>query len=440
MTDVAPRLTAVAERVLGVPLPIRIRAWDGSEAGPPGAPVLRIRHRRALRRILWRPGELGLARAWVAGELDADGELYELLSRLAGLLWEKGDESPPSRGALALAGDADVRAAARELVALGGLLPPPAPPREETRRRIGVRHTPGRDRKAISHHYDVGNDFYELVLGPSMVYSCAYWEPDAPGRTPTLEDAQHAKLDLICRKLALSPGRRLLDVGCGWGSLVLHAAREYGVHAVGITLSQEQATHARKRVAEEGLTDGVEIRVQDYREVSDGPYEAIASIGMAEHVGKDHYRRYADGLYALLKPGGRLLNHQIARRPLQDESAYEVDDFINAYVFPDGELAPVAQTVGVLEQAGFEVRDVESLREHYALTLRAWVANLEAGFPRAARLTSSGRARVWRLYMAASALSFERNRIGINQILAVRTPGSGDSGLPLRTREWLAAG
>ena len=212
------------------------------------------------------------------------------------------------------------------------------------------------------------------------------------------------------------------------------------MHAVGITLSQEQATHARKRVAEEGLTDGVEIRVQDYREVSDGPYEAIASIGMAEHVGKDHYRRYADGLYALLKPGGRLLNHQIARRPLQDESAYEVDDFINAYVFPDGELAPVAQTVGVLEQAGFEVRDVESLREHYALTLRAWVANLEAGFPRAARLTSSGRARVWRLYMAASALSFERNRIGINQILAVRTPGSGDSGLPLRTREWLAAG
>lgn len=220
---------------------------------------------------------------------------------------------------------------------------------------------------------------------------------------------------------------------------MLHAAREYGVRAVGITLSHEQATYARKRVAEEGLTDRVEIRVQDYREVPDGPYDAIASIGMAEHVGKDRYRQYADSLHALLRPGGRLLNHQIARRPMTDESAYQVDDFIDAYVFPDGELAPMAQTVGVLEEAGFEVRDVESLREHYALTLRAWVANLERGFRRAVRVTSPGRARVWRLYMAASAMSFERNRIGINQILAVRTPGSGDSGLPLRTRDWRAS-
>ncbi|WP_181765157.1 SAM-dependent methyltransferase [Streptomyces albidus (ex Kaewkla and Franco 2022)] len=439
MTEVAPRLTALAERVLGVPLPIRIRAWDGSEAGPPGAPVLRIRHRRALRRILWRPGELGLARAWVAGELDTDGELYELLGQLEGLLWEKGEESEPSRSALELARDPDVRAAVRELISLGGLLPPPPPPGEEIRRRVGIRHTRGRDRRAVSHHYDVGNDFYELVLGPSMVYSCAYWETEEPGTTPTLEGAQHAKLDLVCRKLALRRGQRLLDVGCGWGSLVLHAAREYGVRAVGITLSHEQATYARKRVAEEGLTDRVEIRVQDYREVPDGPYDAIASIGMAEHVGKDRYRQYADSLHALLRPGGRLLNHQIARRPLTDESAYQVDDFIDAYVFPDGELAPMAQTVGVLEEAGFEVRDVESLREHYALTLRAWVANLERGFRRAVRFTSPGRARVWRLYMAASAMSFERNRIGINQILAVRTPGSGDSGLPLRTRDWRAS-
>ncbi|MFC4494220.1 class I SAM-dependent methyltransferase [Streptomyces ovatisporus] len=437
MTDVAPRLVALAERVLEEPLPIRVRAWDGSEAGPPGAPVLRIRHRRALRRILWSPGELGLARAWVAGELDVDGELYDLLSGLAGLLWEKDEGGSPERRVLALARDPDIRAAARELLSLGGLLPPPAPPREEKRRRFGARHTPGRDRQAVRHHYDVGNDFYELVLGPSMVYSCAYWEPGSPGRTPTLEDAQRAKLDLVCRKLALGPDRRLLDVGCGWGSLVLHAAREYGVSAVGITLSHEQATYARKRVAEEGLADRVEIRVQDYRDVSDGPYEAISSIGMAEHVGRERYLQYANGLYSLLKPGGRLLNHQIARRPLQDESAYQVDDFIEAYVFPDGELAPLALTAGVLEEAGFEVRDVESLREHYALTLRAWVANLEGAFARAAALTSPGRARVWRLYMAASALAFERNRIGINQILAVKTPVSGDSGLPLRTREWL---
>ncbi|WP_070013453.1 SAM-dependent methyltransferase, partial [Streptomyces abyssalis] len=437
MTDVASRLSALTERMLGAPLPVRIRAWDGSEAGPPGAPVLRVRHRRALRRFLWRPGELGLARAWVAGELDTDGdgELYGLLERLAGLMWERNEseEEPPARGvraALARVRDPDLRAAARELLALGGALPPPAPPAEERRRGFGVRHTRVRDRKAISHHYDVGNDFYELVLGPSMVYSCAYWEPAAPGTTPTLEDAQRAKLDLVCRKLALRKGGRLLDVGCGWGSLVLHAAREYGVRAVGITLSQEQATYARKRVAEEGLTDRVEIRVQDYREVCDGPYDAISSIGMAEHVGRERYRLYADDLYGLLRPGGRLLNHQIGRRPVTDESAYEVDEFIDAYVFPDGELAPVGQTVAVLEEAGFEVRDLESLREHYALTLRAWVANLEAAFGEAARLTSYGRARVWRLYMAASALAFEHNRIGINQILAVRTPPDGASGLP----------
>lgn len=437
MTDVAPRLAALAERLLEEPLPVRIRAWDGSEAGPPGAPALRIRHRRALRRVLWSPGELGLARAWVAGELDVDGDLYGLLAQLAPLIWEKSEDSHARQRVTALVRDPDVRAAVRELLSLGGPLPPPAPPREERRRRFGVRHTPGRDRQAVRHHYDVGNDFYELVLGPSMVYSCAYWEPGNEGRTPSLEEAQHAKLDLVCRKLALTPGSRLLDVGCGWGSLVLHAAREYGVSAVGITLSHEQATYARKRVAEEGLADRVEIRVQDYRDVADGPYEAIASIGMAEHVGRERYLQYASGLYSLLKPGGRLLNHQIARRPMRDESAYQVDDFIEAYVFPDGELAPLARTAGALEEAGFEVRDVESLREHYALTLRAWVDNLEGAFARAAALTSPGRARVWRLYMAASALAFERNRIGVNQILAVRTPVSGESGLPLRTREWL---
>jgi cyclopropane-fatty-acyl-phospholipid synthase len=443
MTDVADRLSLLAERLLGAPLPVRIRAWDGSESGPPGAPVLRVRHRRALRRLLWRPGELGLARAWVAGELDTDGdgELYRLLDGLAGLVWEKSERAarPGVRTTLARLRDPDVRAAVRELLALGGLLPPPPPPPEERRRSFGARHTRFRDRRAISHHYDVGNDFYALVLGPSMVYSCAYWAPDSDGTAADLAAAQRAKLDLVCRKLALRPGMRLLDVGCGWASLVLHAAREYGVHAVGVTLSQEQAAYARERVAEEGLADRVEIRVQDYREVRDGPYDAIASIGMAEHVGREPYRRYADSLYALLRPGGRLLNHQIARRPLADESAYAVDEFIDAYVFPDGELAPVGQTATVLEEAGFEVRDLESLREHYALTLRAWVANLESAFAEASRLSSYGRARVWRLYMAASALAFERNRIGVNQILAVRTDDDGGSGLPLRTREWRAA-
>ncbi|MER6268750.1 cyclopropane-fatty-acyl-phospholipid synthase family protein [Streptomyces sp900105755] len=427
MADAASRLRSVAEQVLGAPLPVRLRAWDGSEAGPPGAPTLVVRNRRALRRMLFKPGELGLARAWVAGDLDIEGDLYGALAVMSGLIWERGEDSRTLAQALR---DPAVRAAVRELVKLAGPPLPPAPPREEVRRRSHL-HTRRSDRQAISHHYDVGNDFYGIVLGPSMVYSCAYWEEDG-----TLETAQRDKLELVCAKLGLSPGQRLLDVGCGWGSMAIHAAREHGVSVVGVTLSQEQAAFARKRVADEGLTDRVEIRVQDYRDVRDGPYDAISSIGMAEHVGAERYLEYAENLYGLLKPGGRLLNHQIARRPQRDESAYDVDEFIDAYVFPDGELAPVGSTVTQLERAGFEVRDVESIREHYARTLRRWVANLEADWPRAVRLTSPGRARVWRLYMAASALAFEHNRIGVNQVLAVRTPDSGASGLPLRTRTW----
>jgi cyclopropane-fatty-acyl-phospholipid synthase len=428
MADAAPRLHALVEQLLGAPFPMRLRAWDGSEAGPPAAPALVVRNRRALRRLLFKPGELGLARAWVAGDLEIDGDLYAGLDLLSGIVWERGEDARTLAEALR---DPQFRAAVVGLVKLAGPPLPPAPPREEAR-RTGHLHTRRTDRRAISHHYDVGNDFYELVLGPSMVYSCAYWEsPDG-----TLEDAQRDKLELVCRKLDLRPGRRLLDVGCGWGSMAIQAAREHGVSVVGITLSQEQAAFARKRVADAGLTDRVEIRVQDYRDVTDGPYDAISSIGMAEHVGAERYLEYATVLYALLKPGGRLLNHQIARRPQRDESTYHVDAFIDAYVFPDGELAPVGTTVTQLERAGFEVRDVESIREHYALTLRRWVARLEADWPRAVQLAGPGRARVWRLYMAASALGFERNHIGVNQVLAVRTPDDGTSGLPLRARTW----
>ncbi|WP_406201628.1 class I SAM-dependent methyltransferase [Streptomyces sp. NBC_01017] len=431
MPDAAVRLKGLLEQLLGVPLPVRIRAWDGSQEGPPGAPTLVVRNRRAVRRLLWKPGELGLARAWVAGDLDIEGDLYTALDLLAGLVWERGEDARSLAQALR---DPDVRAAVRGLVKLSGLPLPPAPPPEEVRRARAHLHTKRTDRRAISHHYDVGNDFYEIVLGPSMVYSCAYWP--APPPHGTLEAAQHDKLDLVCRKLALRPGLRLLDVGCGWGSMAMHAAREYGVRVVGITLSQEQAAYARKRIADEGLTDKVEIRVQDYRDVGDGPYDAVSSIGMAEHVGAERYLEYADVLHRLLKPGGRLLNHQIGRRPQRDESTYEVDEFIDSYVFPDGELQPIGVTVTQLERAGFEVRDVESIREHYALTLRRWVANLDADWSRAVKLTSIGRARVWRLYMAACALAFERNRIGVNQVLAIRTPDSGDSGMPLRARTW----
>ncbi|MER5598984.1 cyclopropane-fatty-acyl-phospholipid synthase family protein, partial [Streptomyces sp. NPDC002265] len=427
MADAALRLESLFGQLLGVPLPVRVRAWDGSQAGPPGTPTLIVRNRRALRRLLFKPGELGLARAWVSGDLDIEGDLYTALVLLSGLFWERGDDARTLAQALR---DPDVRAAVRGLVELAGPPWPPAPPREEIRRPRGHLHTRRTDRRAISHHYDVGNDFYGLVLGPSMVYSCAYWD-DGGG---TLQDAQRDKLELVCRKLGLKPGMRLLDVGCGWGSMAVHAAREHGVRVVGVTLSQEQATYARKRVADEGLTDRVEIRVQDYRDVRDGPYDAISSIGMAEHVGAERYLEYAESLHALLRPGGRLLNHQIARRPHHDESAYQVDEFIDAYVFPDGELAPIGMTVTQLERAGFEVRDVESIREHYALTLREWVANLEADWARAVQLTGPGRARVWRLYMAASAVSFERNHIGVNQVLAVRTPESGVSGMPARAR------
>ncbi|MFF4039400.1 class I SAM-dependent methyltransferase [Streptomyces sp. NPDC001816] len=427
MAEAASRLRSLAEQMLGAPLPVRLRAWDGSQAGPPDAPTLVVRNRRALRHMLFKPGELGLARAWVAGDLGIEGDLYAALDAMAALVWERGEDSRSLAQALR---DPEVRAAGRELLKLVGPPIPPAPPREEVRRRRHL-HTRRSDKEAISHHYDVGNDFYEIVLGPSMVYSCAYWEDGG-----TLESAQRDKLELVCAKLGLKEGQRLLDVGCGWGSMAIHAAREHGVSVVGVTLSQEQAAYARKRVADEGLTDRVEIRVQDYRDVVDGPYDAISSIGMAEHVGAERYLAYARSLSALLKPGGRLLNHQIARRPQHDESAYETDRFIDAYVFPDGELAPVGTTVTQLERAGFEVRDVESLREHYARTLRRWVANLEADWDRAVRLTSPGRARVWLLYMAACALAFERNRIGVNQVLAVRTPEPGGSGLPLRTRTW----
>ncbi|GAX53901.1 SAM-dependent methyltransferase [Streptomyces olivochromogenes] len=429
MQDAALRLKSLVEQLVGAPLPMRIRAWDGSEAGPPGAPAVVVRNRRALRRLLWKPGEVGLARAWVAGDLGVEGDLYTALDLLSGLVWDRGEDA---RGLAEALRDPEVRAAVRGLVKMGGLPLPPSPPQEEMRRRRRHLHTKRSDQRAISHHYDVGNDFYEIVLGPSMVYSCAYWEDGG-----TLEDAQRDKLELIAQKLDLRPGQRLLDVGCGWGSMAIHAAREHGVSVVGVTLSHEQAAYARKRVADEGLTDRVEIRVQDYRDVADGPYDAISSIGMAEHVGAERYLEYAEVLYRLLKPGGRLLNHQIARPPRRDESAYDVDEFIDAYVFPDGELAPIGTTVTQLERAGFEVRDVESIREHYALTLRRWVTNLEAQWARAVALTGPGRARVWRLYMAASAVAFERNRIGVNQVLAVRTPEpSGASGMPLRARTW----
>ena len=435
MQDAALRLKKIAEQLIGAPLPVRIRAWDRSEAGPPGTPVLVVRSRRALRHLLWKPGELGLARAWVAGDLDVDGDLFAALDLLAEFIWERGEDARGLRDSLR---DPGFRAAARELFALSAPFLPPSPPPEEMRDTGRLhRHTKGRDRQAISHHYDVGNDFYEIVLGSSMVYSCAYWTGADAGYG--LADAQRDKLDLICRKLDLKPGMRLLDVGCGWGSLALHAARDYGVDVVGITLSSEQADYARKQVAEAGLTERVEIRIQDYRDLDDGPFDAISSVGMAEHVGTEPYAEYAAILFRQLKAGGRLLNHQIAAiHPAPDGRRTRRRASSMRTSFRTVSWRRSAPRSTLLEQAGFEVRDVHALREHYARTLRAWVANLEADWRQGRRLTGPGRARVWRLYMAASALAFERSRIGVNQVLAVKTRETGASGLPLRARTWTA--
>ena len=431
---VADRLARALGAVLGTTeLPVRLRGWDGSISGPAGAPVIAVHSRRALRRMVWSPGQLGLGRAYVAGEIDVEDDVFATFSalRTAGRLNQEQQASPATwRERLALLGTA---------LRLGAIGPEPAPPAEEADLgRIGGRHSRRRDAAAIAHHYDVGNDFYELVLGPSMVYSCAYFE-QVPSPTFTLEDAQRAKLELVAHKLGLGPGVRLLDVGCGWGSFVIHAAREYGVSAVGVTLSEEQATYARDRVESMGLSDRVEIRVQDYRDVPDGPFDAIASIGMAEHVGLSQLGEYADRLHSLLSPGGRVLNHAISRRPGPPGDPHgDKTSFIDRYVFPDGELQPLSTIVEVLEAAGLEVRDVESLREHYADTLRAWVANLEQNWDKAVQLSSAGRVRVWRLYMAGSALGFQSNRLGVNQVLAVRPGPGGASGLP-RTRSELLA-
>lgn len=418
-------------------LPVRFEAYDGSrhDASPDPLATIRIRSRRGLARILSRPGELGIVRAYVSGDIDIEGDLLEFLAAVSTMEVDLRSFDPVAVVRLVREVGIDVFRS-------------PPPPVEEIRLHGGL-HSRGRDASAIAHHYDVSNDFYRLVLGPSLVYSCAVWS-DA---SMTLEDAQQQKLELVCRKLGLTEGMRLLDVGCGWGSMVLHAAKHHGVRAVGVTLSSEQADLARKRVAEAGLTDRIEIRVQDYRDVHDGPFDAISSIGMFEHVGRRRMEEYIRDLHALLVPKGRLLNHAISRpgypqpdsfvgrtRQLgrrlsnaigSDHTTKVESALIERYVFPDGELHEVGTVVSMLQENGFEVRHVESLREHYDLTLQQWVRNLEAEWDDAARLVGEGRARVWRLYMAASAVNFRLGGIGIDQVLAVRSD-HGDSGMPLR--------
>jgi cyclopropane-fatty-acyl-phospholipid synthase len=422
--SVAEMVVPLVRAAVGPHVPIEIKGWDGSRAGTPNAQwALKFNNRRGLRRLLWAPNELGFARAYVSGDIEIEGDLLAGLEVLEQM-------SDPARGPGVRIDAGTKKALLKAVLRLGIVGPPPSPPAEEAKLARGRRHGKGRDASAISHHYDVGNDFYRLVLGESMTYSCGYWAaPD-----DHLSRAQYAKCDLVARKLGLAAGMRVLDVGCGWGTFALHAARTYGVHVVGVTLSREQADHARKWMSDEGVSDLVEIRVQDYRDVDDGPYDAISSIGMAEHVGAAMLPTYAAQLHKLLKPHGRLLNHAISRRP-GEPAAFSKTSFIDRYVFPDGELIPLATMIDALEQAHFEVRDVESLREHYARTLRAWVANLEENWHDAVALSSAGRARIWRLYMAGSALGFTANRLGINQVLAVKPDEHGRSGMPATRTE-----
>jgi len=381
--------------------PFAVRFWDGTEvrATEPGAPTLTFNTPRALAHVLRAPGELGLGRAYAAGMLEVDD--IDAALRMV-------DTFEPPR--LTLGQGASL---ALGLVRACGLVIPPRAPAAELRLR-GQRHTIARDRRAVRHHYDVGNDFFALFLDPSMTYSCAYFA----GGAETLEEAQEAKRELVCKKLALREGERVLDVGCGWGSFVIHAASRHGVRAVGITLAERQAELARERVREAGLADRVEIRVADYREVSDGPFDAIASIGMVEHVGAEQIDVYARRLHDLLPPGGRLLNHGIAK--LQDLDTPDEGDFSERFVFPDGVPLPLSRVQQALERTGLVTRHVEGLPTDYERTLGYWIESFDAHWEDAVRIAGIERARIWRLYLRAGRQAFQTGWASVYQVLATR--------------------
>lgn len=402
-------------------LPVHITAFDGSAAGPSDAPfTMDLRTERGLSYLLTAPGDLGVVRAYVMGDLVATGfhpgDPYPLMNAMRN---QKRWRMPGPTEALEVVRGLGWR----------HLDPPPVPPQEHLPRwrRVveGLRHSKQRDSAAISHHYDVSNRFYELVLGPSMTYTCALF----PTADTSLEDAQFAKYDLIARKLDLQPGQRLLDVGCGWGGMVMHAAREYGVRALGVTLSRAQADWAKEAIDRAGLGDLAEVRFMDYRDVPEGDFDAVSSIGLTEHIGVRNYPSYFASLRDKLRPGGRLLNHCITR---PDNHRRETGPFIDRYVFPDGELTGMGTVLSAAQDAGLEVQHAENLRPHYAMTLAGWNRNLAAHWDEAVAEVGEGTARVWGLYMTGSRIAFERHELELAHVLATRTDAKGVSGYPLR--------
>jgi cyclopropane-fatty-acyl-phospholipid synthase len=402
-------------------MPLRFTAYDGSTSGPPDAKYgINLLNERGLSYIMTAPGDLGLARAYVAGDLDLvgvhPGDPYEAFSMMM------------AHTHFRRPAPAEVLAIVRSL-GFSHLKPPPPPPQEHLprwRRTVeGLRHSLQRDAEVIHHHYDVSNRFYELVLGPSMTYTCAVF----PTEDATLEEAQFAKYDLVARKLDLQPGQRLLDLGCGWGGMVRHAAREYGVHALGVTLSREQAAWAQQAIKEEGLDHLAEVRFMDYRHVEETGFDAISSIGLTEHIGVKNYPAYFGWINDHLKPQGRLLNHCITRH---DNKLTDTGAFIDRYVFPDGELIGSGTIITEVQDAGLEVQHEENIRVHYAKTLAGWCRNLADNWDECVAEVGEGTARVWGLYMAGSRIGFERNEIQLHHVLATKTDADGSSGYPLR--------
>ncbi len=418
----APAMTSYLRDLFGTDLPVRIRAWDGSESGPADATLVSLRSPDALRYLLWSPGELGVARAYVTGALDVDGDLESGLSRVLATLRGRGAHLTPALAARGV----------KLMASLGGLGRPLPAPRSEARPR-GRLHSLRRDAQVISHHYDLSNQFYSLLLDGSMAYSCGYWTDDRPGYG--VADAQRDKLDLICRKLELRPGARLLDVGCGWGSLTVHAAKEYGASVTAVTVAAAQQEFVAGRLRAEGVEHLVDLRRCDYREVLAEPgaiFDAAAVVEMSEHVGDGNYPAFLAGLHRRLRDEGRLLVQVMSRGPRHPGGG----PFIERYIAPDMHMRPLASTVGLLQDAGFEVRDVHAMREHYARTIRAWSVEMERRWDDVVAMIGEEHARVWRLYLAGGALSFEENRMGVDQVLSVRPRPDGRSGMAATRIGW----